>query len=452
MKELKKSLLYTYGIADMFFVLMASMELYYFTIFLTDWAQFSWTTVQIILYATGALDIACVLLSGIILEKVNLKFGGKYRSWFIIGPLPVAILYVFQFTKIGSDTVAAFIIIIGFVTSHLLWNTVMACGGAMIGRMTKKPDELTILSTSRAQGMTAAGLIFSFAGPWMIMFFSGHTGQITGVALTVAVVGILMILGYLYVYRATSGMDPDDTETARSGQKETSLSIGEMTRLVFRNRPLLMLIIAEIFRNLCIMLVTAMAAYYCKYVLSDEPFISMFMLSTSVLGVGGSLVAAWFGLRLGKRHTYWMSMLAAAVIYALARFIGTGAWSFAIMFGLAAAFIAIASCMNTALFSDTVVYGEWKNGKNIRAVTMALLNLPVKLSVMLRSAVVTIGLIVIGFVANTDATPEVVEGIKTLITFANAVTCLLGTVIFFLGYKLKDEDIAKMQVELAERN
>jgi len=449
-KGLKKSLLYTYGIADMFFVLMVSMELYYFTMFLTDWAEFSMKTVQIILYITGALDIVCVLLSGVILEKITLKFGGKYRSWFIVGPLPIAILFIFQFTKIGSNAVAVAIIIIGFTASHLLWNTLAACGGAMIGRMTQDTKELTILSTSRAQGMTAAGLIFSFAAPWMIAFFSGHTNQITGVSLTVAVVGVLMILGYIYIYRETSGMDPCDTEKTNSARKEKSLPLLEITRLVFGNVPLVMLIIAEIFRSLSIVLVSALAAYYCKYVLDDEPFMKQFMLTTAAFGVGGSFIATWVGQRLGKRHTYWMAMLAGGVIFTAARFIDAGAWGFAVMFGLGSACVVMASCMNTALFSDTVVYGEWKKGKNIRAFTMALLNLPIKLSVVMRSAVVTTGLIMIGYVANAEPTPEVVSGIRSLITFSNAAACLLGAVIFFFGYKLKDEDITKMQAELAE--
>jgi Na+/melibiose symporter-like transporter len=451
MEKLKKSLLYTYGIADMFFVLLVSMEVYFFTIFLTDWAQFPMKTVQIILYITGVLDIACVLLSGIILEKITLKFGGKYRSWFVLAPLPVAVLFIFQFTKIGSDTMAVIIIIAGFITSHLLWNIMTTCGGAMIGRMTKQTDKLTLLSTSRSQGMAAAGLIFSFAGPWMIIFFSARTSQITGASLTVAVLGVLMILGYFYIYKATSGMDPYDSETARTAQKETALSIAEITRLVFRNSPLMMLIIAEIFRNSSILLVSAMAAYYCKYVLNNEPFMTAFMLTTAVLGLIGSFIAAWLGPRLGKRHTYWIAMAAAGIIYAAARFLGATAWSFTILFGFGAMFIVIASCMSTALFSDTVVYGEWKSGKNIRAFTMALLNLPIKIGVLLRSAVVTLGLIVIGFVANAEPTPEIVSGIKSLITFSNAAVCLLSAAIFFLGYKLKDGDIAKMQSELTGR-
>jgi GPH family glycoside/pentoside/hexuronide:cation symporter len=260
-----------------------------------------------------------------------------------------------------------------------------------------------------------------------------------------------MILGYLYIYWVTAGMDPYDTEKAHTAQKETAPSIREIVGLVFINRPLLMLIVAEIFRNSSILLVAAMAAYYCKYVLNNEPFMQPFLLVTAIFGVIGSFIAAWIGPRLGKRHTYWMSTMAAAAAYALARFLGTTDWRFTILFSLGAMLVAISSSMCTALFSDTVVYGEWKFGKNIRAFTMALLNLPVKLGVLLRSAVAILGFTMIGFVANTDPAPEVVSGIASLITFSNAAVCLLAAVIFFLGYKLKDENITKMQAELAER-
>ena len=121
------------------------------------------------------------------------------------------------------------------------------------------------------------------------------------------------------------------------------------------------------------------------------------------------------------------------------------------MFGFGSAFVIMASSMSTALFSDTVVYGEWKLGKNIRGFTMALFNLPVKISLLLRSAIVMLGFIAIGFVANADPSPEVASGISYLITFSSAAVCLLAAAIFFFGYKLKDEDISKMQAEIAER-
>ena len=142
-KDLKRSLLYTYGIADLAFVLMVNMEIYFFPAFLTDHARFSLVKVGQILGITSAVDIVFALVAGVLLQKVTLKFGGKYRSWFLIGPPAVAVLFLLQFTKIGNDSVAAIIIVFGFFSSHLIWNIVVTASGAMVGRLSPLPHERT---------------------------------------------------------------------------------------------------------------------------------------------------------------------------------------------------------------------------------------------------------------------------------------------------------------------
>ena len=107
--------------------------------------------------------------------------------------------------------------------------------------------------------------------------------------------------------------------------------------------------------------------------------------------------------------------------------------------------------MNTALFADTVVYGEWRTGKNIRAFTMALMNLPIKLGVLIRSAVVTAGLLAIGFVANATPTPRVIDGISSIMTFTPAATYAIAAAIFFFGYRIDESRVLKMQEDIAAR-
>ncbi len=79
-ERLNRSVLYTFGVGDLCFSLMISMEVYFFAAFLTDFAQFSLTRFHQILSVTSLADIICALVAGIILQKVTLKFGGKYRS------------------------------------------------------------------------------------------------------------------------------------------------------------------------------------------------------------------------------------------------------------------------------------------------------------------------------------------------------------------------------------
>ena len=450
-ERLSKPLLYTYGVADLFFALMINMEAYFFAAFLTDFAQFSLALTGQILAVTSLVDIASALIGGVVLQKTNLNYGGKYRSWFLIGPPLVAPLFILQFTKIGSDWTAAFILIFGCITSHLLFNVVVSASGAMAGRLSQLPDERTILSASRMQGMSVAGLIFSATAMPMILFFAGHTNKVAGFTITVAIYSSLMILGYWYIYRITAGRDPYDEVVMSAAKKKSSQSVSEIVGLVFKNPPLLLLMLAQTFSSASLFVITALAIYYFTYVVGKPAYLSVFLLATSIGRILGSFGATWIGVRLGKRNTYWIFLSLAAAGYASGRLFTDTPWGFTLVFGASIMMASIAASMSTALFADTVVYGEWKTGKNIRAFTMALMNLPIKIGVLIRSAVVTAGLMAIGFVANTTPTPRVVQGITSIMTLIPATTYAIAAIIFFLGYKIEETHVTQMQQEINAR-
>jgi glucuronide carrier protein len=450
-ERLGKTLLYTYGIGDLFFALMVNVEAYFFAAFLTDYAQFSLVLTGQILGVTSLIDIACALVGGIILQKVTLSYGGKYRSWFLVGPALVVPLFILQFTKIGSDWTAALIVMFGFIASHLLFNVVVAASGAMVSRLSPFPDERTRLSASRAQGMSAAGLILSATAMPMILFFGDHTNRVTGFTVTVAVYGFLMILGYLYIYRITAGKDPYDEGVVGASQAKSGQSIKEIVGLVIKNPPLMFLTLAQIFGSTGLFIITALAVYYFTYVTGKPAFLSLFILATSIARLAGTFAATWIGVKIGKRRAYWIFVSLAAVGFASGWFLSETPWGFTIVFCIASMLGAVAASMNTALFADTVVYGEWKTGKNIRAFTMALMNLSIKVGVLFRSAFVTAGLIVIGFVANAAPTPHVIEGISFMMTLAPAAAYAIAAAIFFFAYRIDEPQVLKMQEEIAAR-
>jgi len=80
---------------------------------------------------------------------------------------------------------------------------------------------------------------------------------------------------------------------------------------------------------------------------------------------------------------------------------------------------------------------------------VALMNFPIKMGVLIRSAFVTAGLIFIGFVANASPTPRVIEGISSMMSLGPAVGYAIAAIIFFFGYKLDETTIVKMQEEIA---
>jgi len=450
-KRLNKFLLYTYGIADLGFVLIASMESYFFSAFLTDYAEFSLSITGYILGFTSLADIVFALVAGIILQKVTLMYGGKYRSWFLVGPPVVALLFILQFTKMGSTLSAAIIIGFGFIASHLIWNIVFTSSASMVGRLSQSPDERTILSASRAQGMSAGGIIFAVTSLPIIDFFTSYTNEIAGFSLASAIYAFLMVLGYLYIYMMTSGRDPYDETVSDAGTKAPKQPVFEMVRLVLKNPPLLLLILAEMFRNTYILVLASFALYYFKYVLNYLAFLTVFLLAINISRLLGTFAATWIGVKIGKRHSYWIFLVLSAIVFASGKFFGGTAWSFTIIFCLGSLLGMVASSMSTALFSDTVVYGEWKTGKNIRAFTMALQTFPIKVGILIRSGVITFGLMAIGFVANTEPTPKVVGGISSIMSLTPAVACLISAGIFYFGYRLEDERVLRMEKEISAR-
>jgi Na+/melibiose symporter-like transporter len=443
---LKKSLLYSYGVADLSFTLMMNVEVYFFSAFLTDHAQFHLKLAGQIMACTALIDIACSLLGGLILQKTNLNFGGKYRSWFLIAPPVIAPLIILQFTKVGDNWTAASIIIIGFITSHLLFNVVVSASGAMVGRLSPRTDERTILSASRAQGMAAAGLIFSGTAMPMIEFFSARTNRIAAFSITTAVYAFLMILGYWFIYKMTSGYDPYDKTVPKASQIPKT-SVLEIIGLVFKNRPLLILLFSSIFNYTGFFAITTLAFYYFTYVAGKPQLLSVFILVISITRLAGTLVAAWIGIKLGKRKSYWLFFALSAFGFASAKLLQDYAPGVILLFGVSVFFTSIASSMITALFSDTAVYGEWKTGKDIRAFTMALMNLPIKLGVFIRAGVPAV-LMMIGFAANAAPTPNVANGISLLITLAPAAAYALAAAIFYFGYRIEETQVVKMQRDI----
>lgn len=449
-QKLKKSILYTFGVGDGGFSMMVLMEVFFFGAFLTDFAKFSLPVTGQILGITSILDVLCALLAGVVVQKATLKFGGKYRSWFIAGPLFIAILYVLQFTKIGSEQSAAAIIIVGFVSSHLLWNVVYSAHLSMINKLTKNPDERTMLAINKGQWANGAGLIFSYIAMPIVMMIGAATNSVAGFTYTVAIFSMLYVLSYLYLYGLTKGKDPDEVaDTTGKGPKQ---SVGEIIGLVFKNPPLLLILLAELFRNAATSILMAFGFYYFKYVLNDLGFLSIYLSITMVTAFIGTLLGAPIGIKLGARNAYIVFNFASVALLIVALLFGNSTLSFSIIMGINGITNGILFGLPGAMLSDTIVYGEWKTGKNISGLTMGLINVPIKLGIFIKSMAMSVGLMAIGFVADAPVIEQGVKmGITNIITLLPAIMTAICAVIILFGYKLSKDKIVTMMNEIEAR-
>jgi hypothetical protein len=87
-ERLRKLVLYTFGVSDLFFTLMVCMELYFFSAFLIDHARFPLTIVGQIILLTSLFDIVCAVAGAVILQRATLQ---STKTW--CEPLNIVVIF-----------------------------------------------------------------------------------------------------------------------------------------------------------------------------------------------------------------------------------------------------------------------------------------------------------------------------------------------------------------------
>jgi sugar (glycoside-pentoside-hexuronide) transporter len=444
---LKKSLINLYGLPSFGFQLFVNMEVFYFAAFLTDFAKLPLALSGMVLLITSIFDILWVPTAGVLLEKSNMRWG-KYRSWLLVGPPFAALFFILQFSKIGSPTMNAVIITIGFVVSHLIWNIFYAGHIALNSSMTTVREERIAMSTNRGMFSSLGAIAFSLIGLKMIQTL-GAGNPPMGYTLTVVITGAVMILCYYALFFMTKDYAFHGTTTP--GGKAEKMPVGEMLKQIVVNPPLIGLMLAEVGRYLGRFVIFGLAFYYFKYVVNSLPMIAVFMTGLNVVTLVGAFIANPLAKKFGERNTYILS-LSLFILGLLA------VWAFpmnvtsfmAIMF-VAYLGYGMPDALGVVMYSSTVDYGEWKTGKNARGFIMSLISFPIKTGILIRSVVITAVLAGAGYVADMAATPQLVNSIKNGLTLIPAVIMFVGLLFIVVLYKITPKSLAKMQSEIAAR-
>ena len=96
---MNKAIKRVWGISEVGFMMMSSMETMFLLFFLTDVAKLPMSITGIITGSTAMVDAISAVLAGIVIDKVTFK-NGKFRPWLLICPPVVTVFFVLCFTNI----------------------------------------------------------------------------------------------------------------------------------------------------------------------------------------------------------------------------------------------------------------------------------------------------------------------------------------------------------------
>lgn len=451
MKKINKQIRSLWGISEVGFSFMSTVETTFFVIFLTDVAKLPLGLTAAITATAGITDALTTMLAGVIIDKVHFK-SGKYRPWLIYCPPFIVALFVLMFTKIGSDTTAALICGAGYILSHAVWNICWTANRTLVGILTDDLEERAFLSGRISAGSSAGKIIASYFVPVLNIFFLGIFSSSTGVigyTLTALVASIGFTICYFIHYVITKGYDLQLEEGgASTGAKRVTFK--DMAKGISTNPQLLFVLMYDFLKLIAYYTLMASVAYYAKLVLQDPAAISLILVVFNLGALIGSLKSKDVVAKMGSKNTNIIGILGFAACLVIIYFLPANKFIVTALLGVGQIFFGIAYGNTTSLYSNCGTYSEYKTGKNTKAIIMSFSSLAIKISIAVRGAVIPAVLAAIAYNPDGAITASIQSGIKMLFLLV-PIVFLVVSILPLLGYKIKDSDVSMMEKELQAR-
>ena len=454
-KGLSSALKKFYGVGDCGFTLMSNIESYYFSFFLTNLAQFSLPMVTFITTVSSTVDALLSWIYGAILNSIKPMKWGRYRSWLIAIPWLVPFLYAFQFIKIGDGMLSAVIIIIAAVASHVAWNFAYVANVSMISVAGSTPEERSQLSSTRAAWANLSKVIFSYVGPGLAAVMAGIIGEVNQYGAAAFVLGCIMAVLYYAHFRMFDGYEVVQADTTDKKTAKDKTGGMDLIRALLQNPPLIALLIADLAKFMFNFVLMGVAAYYFSYIAGNSGMLSAYILVTNIFCVAGAYLSKTLSNKFSTRTTT-IGVMGIQAVLLLVSYMFYGNVTLVIVLMSVAMFgYGITYACTPALYGDTIVYSEWKTGKNAAGWISGLQNVPLKVSIMTRGIIISACLAMGNFSTEIDpaqAPEELKRAISIGFMVIPAVALIIAVVALLFGFKLTREKVNQYAAEIAARS
>ncbi len=454
---LTKQIRYFYGVGDMCYTLMTYVYSYYQIYYLTDVARLSLAKASFVMTVCSTIDVATAMVAGGIINSTKPMKWGRYRSWLIMVSWLIPVCYFFMFFRVsGNDTITMACLMAAMLTGRFLHDFPYCANASLISVVAKTADERITMASSRATWNNGAKFVWSFMGAPFLAVLTAIFSEKYAYALLAFILACFMAVGFWVHFKITEGYEDTGAEElaneAKSKREKTGLL--DLLRALFANPPLLALLVADSAKWLFNFIVASAIVYYFTYIALNKGLFATYTLVVAFMGTIGAFVSRYIGRKLSGRLTMIVSYIIMGVCLAIGRMFYQDAGVVIVMLSAAQLFYGCVYSCSTALYADTALYYEWKNGKNASGWIMGLSIVPINVASMLKGVILTAALALGGFsatVAAGEASAEMCRGIADALLVVPAVMLFFGAFVFIFCYHLTKDKVAQMQQEVCER-
>lgn len=450
MKKLDKRIRTFWGIAEIGEGVMTSVNNMFFVLFLTDIANLPLAFVNAILMITSIMDFLLVPTCGAFISVIKPMKWGRLRSWLIVGIPFVILCNSLQYVSVPNSLITTVIIITAYIVMSFFFNAMVTANVSLIPNMTKGmlDSERSHLASNRMTGSNIGRLMAGYVAPNLLLILRAQFDGVISYFLLACCAGAFLGIGYFVHFKISKGYENESLN--EQGESKT-LSLKQIGASLIKNPPLFAVMVSDLTSNVGSFLLPALAGYYYTYVIQDFSLLSIHMLFTGIGGMFGAYFSRFVLKRIHGRKACLVIYPFIAVIILSSRFFAYDPVVFIGLNMIMQFLVGMTQPMESTLYMDTIVYNEWKTGVDATGFIMGMMNFPIKVAVIIKSAILSVTFVSIGYQAGAAPTPELQQGIINAYTIIPMIIPLIGWVALRFFYHLTEDKLEIMKKEIQER-
>ena len=431
-----------YGMGDAASHIIFDNVMLYMMFFYTDIFGIPAGFVGTMFLLARALDAISDPCMGLIADRTRSRWG-KFRPWILFGAIPFGLVCVLAYsTPDLSHSGKLIYAAVTYTLLTLLYTVVNIPYCALGGVITDDPKQRISLQSWRFVLATAGGMLSTVLMMPLVNLIGGDDkafGFQGGIAV-LSVVAFMMLAFCFFTTKERIQVPPSTTP------------MREDLRDIWQNDQWRIVGLLTILNILAVCVRGGAMMYYCTWIMGSAGIFTLFLTTYCVGNLIGSALAKPLTDWKCKVSVFWWTNAALAVVSLVMFFVPVAAnvtmFIFIFVIGV---LHQLVTPIQWVMMSDTVDYGEWRNGKRLTGISFAGTLFVLKLGLALGGAL--IGWMLAGGGYNAAASSQnsaTISIIIALFTIVPAICYLLSAIIAKRFYTLKTPFLVKMMAELAQ--
>lgn len=350
---------FSYGCGDfgcnIIYTAMSAFLLYYYT----DYAGVSAFAVGVIMMVSRIFDGVSDIIMGVIVDRTKSKYG-KARSWILRMCVPFAVSGILLFSvpaSLGSTAKLVYIFITYNLTSTVVYTAINVPYSALNALMTQDPYERSVLSIFRNLLATAGTLIINTVTLPLVEFFGDNASAWTK---TFCVLGLLAVIAFLFTFFGTK--ERVVSVAQKQSSEKVDVPFKEGIRALFKNKYWILMTVMLALFFLMYSVNGGSTVYYAKDILGNKSLVGTINGIFNAVQIVAMFFIAMLVKKFGKRNVFSL-VLVLDIIGMLMLNFSEGAMAMIVASSIVRGLgNACGGATMWAMVSDTIDYGEWKNG------------------------------------------------------------------------------------------